>query len=254
MIEKINLPTAKKVIEDSYITKKVTTKARKFLSYSVLFIFAAMVIAMVIGAFLPVKVAFSVLGIGLSLILIIGSLIADSTIMKKIFLYMLGIMCATITLEGIDNQSIVKEINQNLFHIILILFWVTIIFDPILSIVLNLIEIHRREKRCMYPIVPELSDLSTFKCYEMLPEKSVYAGERVYTYRYNYEEYIFSINADELIYEISLIGIDPNSPEKFYEELVFAKKKENLKKQLADALMASAVVVFFLFLKISLLD
>ncbi|MBQ3948106.1 MAG: hypothetical protein II656_06245, partial [Ruminococcus sp.] len=158
----LNLPTAKKIIEESDKTKKAKTKANKFLSYLVLFIFAAMVIAMLIGAFLPLKFVFGVVGFGFSLIFIIAGLIADSTFLLTIFFYMLGIMSAAITLEAIDNQSIVKETNQDLFPIMIILFWVTLIFNPILSIVLKLIEIHRREKRCMYPIKPELSDLSTF--------------------------------------------------------------------------------------------
>lgn len=239
----LNLPTAKKIIEESDKTKKAKTKANKFLSYLVLFIFAAMVIAMLIGAFLPLKFVFGVVGFGFSLIFIIAGLIADSTFLLTIFFYMLGIMSAAITLEAIDNQSIVKETNQDLFPIMIILFWVTLIFNPILSIVLKLIEIHRREKRCMYPIKPELSDLSTF------PEHPVYAGERVYTYRYNDEEYSFSITTDELLYEISIIGIDPDSPEKFYEESVFAKKKEELKELLAEALIGSAVILIVFYFK-----
>ena len=245
----LNLPTAKKIIEESDKTKKAKTKANKFLSYLVLFIFAAMVIAMLIGAFLPLKFVFGVVGFGFSLIFIIAGLIADSTFLLTIFFYMLGIMSAAITLEAIDNQSIVKETNQDLFPIMIILFWVTLIFNPILSIVLKLIEIHRREKRCMYPIKPELSDLSTFKCYKTLPEHPVYAVERVYTYRYNDEEYSFSITADELLYEISIIGIDPDSPEKFYEESVFAKKKEELKELLAEALIGSAVILIVFYFK-----
>lgn len=242
----LNLPTAKKIIEESDITKKAKTKANRFLSNLVLFIFAAMVIAMLIGAFLPLKFVFGVVGFGFSLIFIIAGLIADSTFLLTIFFYMLGIMSAAITLEAIDNQSIVKETNQDLFPIMIILFWVTLIFNPILSIVLKLIEIHRREKRCMYPIKPELSDLSTYK---MLPEHPVYAGERVYTYRYNDEEYSFSITTDELLYEISIIGIDPDSPEKFYEESVFAKKKEELKELLAEALIGSAVILIVFYFK-----